>query len=440
MLCAVDGPYPRSVRLLPGDENMEFAETVRISVRSYLPSDSTASPDATKYRLAVRPIDPSPASAAEADEEMHDADDVRCGNCRQWVPQRSLPLHTTFCERNNARCPHPDCDGRVFQRRSPAWRDHWHCDFADGGRGDGAASRAKHDAHFHADGDAACAACGQRLKSAAPAALAAHRVSTCPAKPILCRFCHLQVPQGGGVDATADAVAALVGLTPHEQADGARTTDCHVCGRPVRLRDAQAHAHHHEMDKKGRVPPVPCANGMCGATMHGTGARGVTRLRAAEASNDVGLCAACFGPLHAESANGDARALRRRVERRYLTQFTTGCGRAWCRNERCRAGRRNRRLPEAGATVKAALVEVRPLLEALDKGEHVVLRRREEPGCAGGGGARRRRGRVRGRVVRRRGSRGRRRGRQGCAPVAQGLGADEECDFRIDSYDRHERY
>ena len=120
-------------------------------------------------------------------------------------------------------------------------------------------SRAKHDAHFHVDGtdDAVCSACGQRIASASPAALAAHRVSTCPSKPILCRFCHLQVPQGGGADAAADAVAALAGLTPHEQADGARTADCHVCGRPVRLRDAAAHARHHEMDKKGRLPPVP---------------------------------------------------------------------------------------------------------------------------------------------------------------------------------------
>ena len=166
--------------------------------------------------------------------KWHDADDVRCANCRQWVPQRSLPMHTAFCERNNARCPHPDCRGRVFQRRSAAWRDHWHCDYADGGRGESAASRAKHDAHFHVAGtDAVCSACGQRLPSASPAALAAHRVSTCPAKLILCRFCHLQVPQGGGADAAADVVKPPSrGLTPHEQA-GRRAH-----GRLPRLRGA----------------------------------------------------------------------------------------------------------------------------------------------------------------------------------------------------------
>lgn len=33
------------------------------------------------------------------------------------------------------------------------------------------------------------------------------------------------------------------------------------------------------------------------------------------------------------------KALRRRVERRYITQLLTGCGTSWCRNEYCKTGR-----------------------------------------------------------------------------------------------------
>jgi hypothetical protein len=56
--------------------------------------------------------------------------------------------------------------------------------------------------------------------------------------------------------------------------------------------------------------------------------------------------------------------MRRRVERRYLTQLTKGCGKAWCRNAVCKTGRLHVNEVELG--IKEATVFVKPLLAALD--------------------------------------------------------------------------
>jgi hypothetical protein len=64
----------------------------------------------------------------------------------------------------------------------------------------------------------------------------------------------------------------------------------------------------------------------------------------------------------------EGKALRRRVERRYLTQLMKGCGRPGCMNEWCRSGRKHLGLEEKGTGTAAALPMVKPLLEAL--GDH----------------------------------------------------------------------
>ncbi len=80
--------------------------------------------------------------------------------------------------------------------------------------------------------------------------------------------------------------------------------------------------------------------------------------RDGEANNELGMCNACFGPLYANSYDPEGKQLRRRVERRYLSQLLTGCGRGWCRNEFCKTGRAALGLKavegskEAGALVK----------------------------------------------------------------------------------------
>jgi len=155
------------------------------------------------------------------------------------------------------------------------------------------------------------------------------------------------------------------GLTAHELADGARTTDCHLCGKIVRLRDMAAHLKHHEMDKATRSAPEICRNANCGRTVHGAGPRGALRSGTAAGQgpgNDLGLCSLCFAPLYVSMHDPEGKALRRRIERRYLSQLMTGCGKSWCRNEWCRTGRANTGLDALGSSAQAALPLVKPLL------------------------------------------------------------------------------
>jgi hypothetical protein len=131
-----------------------------------------------------------------------------------------------------------------------------------------------------------------------------------------------------------------------------------------------AHTAHHELDKAERAaaPPAICRNALCGRTLHGVGPRGQvgggTRMGQGP-GNDLGLCSLCFGPLYVSMYDPEGKALRRRVERRYLTQLMKGCGRSGCLNEWCRSGRKHLGLDELGTSAAAALPLVKPLLGAL---------------------------------------------------------------------------
>lgn len=80
--------------------------------------------------------------------------------------------------------------------------------------------------------------------------------------------------------------------------------------------------------------------------------------------NELGLCQTCFGPLYANTYDPEGKQLRRRAERRYLSQFLTGCGKIWCRNQECKTGRANLGLEavggskEAGARIRGLLTEM----------------------------------------------------------------------------------
>ena len=165
--------------------------------------------------------------------------------------------------------------------------------------------------------------------------------------------------------------AIISGLTPHELADGARTTECHLCNKIVRLRDMRTHLVAHEIEKRSRPTPRPCRNILCGRTLDGTSKTGDTRLGTRMGNgpgNDIGLCSVCFGPLYVAMHDPDGKALRRRVERRYLMQLLTGCGKAWCRNEYCKTGRKN--LGDSGAiATKEALPMIKPFVDGLMAGQ-----------------------------------------------------------------------
>jgi len=61
----------------------------------------------------------------------------------------------------------------------------------------------------------------------------------------------------------------------------------------------------------------------------------------------------------------EGKAMRRRVERRYLSQLMTGCGKTWCKNEYCKTARARAGNNTAALTAQEALPKVKPLMDAL---------------------------------------------------------------------------
>ena len=352
--------HPKRIRLEPTNVALQEAEALWISVHGYPLQEkdvSEAAPKpARKYYIRATPVELDETNGtSNDDDEPPGPDDIRCQNCHQWVPARTMLLHENFCLRNNVLCP--QCSN-VFQKSSPEWKNHWHCPH-DKTYGNTPSSHTKHDQVEHTPED--CPGCSYQAPSLS--VLAHHRTAVCPAKLILCRFCHLIVPQEGEGDETS-AEILLSDLTPHERADGARTTECHLCGRPVRLRDMDTHLRHHSYDRRSRPTPRICRNVNCGRTLGGAGKRGV--IGTTNNSNELGLCGICYGPLYVAMYDPDGKALRRRVERRYLTQLRSGCGHDWCRNSYCRVGRAHLGKSKGEAlSIKEAEPLVRPVLQKL---------------------------------------------------------------------------
>ncbi|KAL5083789.1 hypothetical protein Trisim1_000916 [Trichoderma cf. simile WF8] len=356
----------KSITISPTNVELEDAESLLISVHAYQDADSDTAPaNTTPYTYTIRAKTASlkEKSTAEAMElhQEHSADEEQCSNCLQWVPKRTMVLHQNFCLRNNIICP--ICKS-VFKKGSPEYDAHWHCS-NDEAHGDSTFSKAKHDHVFHTDRN--CPACDFSTNSLSD--LARHRTSVCPGKIILCRFCHLEVPQEGDPFNPSPEVV-LSGMTAHELADGARTTECHLCDKIIRLRDMETHLKHHELDKVSRSKPSICRNVNCGRTLYGVGSKGQIGTPGSQVKapgNDIGLCSICFGPLYVSMHDPEGKALRRRIERRYLSQLMAGCGKSHCANEWCKTGRSNTGLEAKGSSAAAALPLVKPFLPgALD--------------------------------------------------------------------------
>lgn len=356
--------YPKRMRIQPTNVELGDAEALWVSIHAYKSSESVEenAPSPKQFTIRVIPFDPSNDRATEetsAADEAHNAGDVQCKNCSQWVPERTLMLHENFCLRNNILCPQ-GC-GQVFQKLSPEYQNHWHCPH-DTSYGNTPVGLEKHNHQSHTP--QTCANCDRTYSSLKT--LASHRTSVCPGKLILCQFCHLEVPQEGDPD-SPNPEAMLANLTPHELIDGGRTTECHLCNKIVRLRDMRVHLANHEHEKKNRPSPRICRNLLCGRTLDGTSHSGDTRAGTRIGNgpgNDIGLCSNCFGPLYVSMYDPEKKALRRRVERRYLQQLVTGCGKSFCKNMYCKNGRKNTGI-EGNVTMKDALPMVKPFLEGL---------------------------------------------------------------------------
>jgi len=352
--------HPKHIRLQPTNVELDEAEAVWISVHAY-PSESPSSTP-KPFRLKVSVFDPK-TEVADPERELAvpGPDEVQCTNCKQIVPKASLFLHENFCLRNNILCPQ-GCS-QVFQKRSPAFQNHWHCPH-DTFSGNTPLSRQKHDAVYHTP--QVCSSCGLDFPSIPT--LSHHKTTVCPGKLILCRFCHLQVPQEGDPNDQSPELL-LSGLTPHELADGGRTTECHLCNKIVRFRDMETHLRHHDLERLSRPPPRLCRNVNCGRTQDGVSKAGDTRAGTRKGQgpgNEIGLCSVCFGPLYVSLHDPEGKALRRRIERRYLSQLLTGCGKPWCKNEYCRTGRKNLGQVDKSVPTKDAIPLVKPFLQGMD--------------------------------------------------------------------------
>lgn len=347
----------KRIKLQPTVVDIEQAESLYISVHAYVENDSALNKSEAPlpYKLIAASQADNPTVSGDLGES-HDLNEVQCKNCLQWVPQQRLFLHENFCLRNNVLCPH--CQN-VFQKRSVQWASHWHCPDHPTAYGNNALSKLKHDNLFHSSHS--CASCDATFGNLP--ALASHRTTVCPGKLILCQFCHLLVPQQGEGDPELhDPEVLLSGLTPHELADGARTTECHICSNIVRLRDMKTHLRHHDLERRSRPKPRICRNINCGRTVDGILWRtGLPRQPEPGNDNDLHLCQSCFGPLYVAMYDPEAKALKRRVERRLLQQVLTGCGKPWCRNETCKIGRKHLGLSDVAGT-KDAMAMIKPMV------------------------------------------------------------------------------
>lgn len=351
----------KRIRLSATNVELEDAESLYISIQAYKENaEADTSPAPISFVLHATAATTETSDAENDPSTTPHPDEVICQNCHQPIPKRTLPLHEAFCYRNNIPCPH--C-AQVFLKTSSTWKSHWHCPHHDSAYGNTSLSHTKHNSIFHPTIPYQCPNCD--FSAPTLPSLATHRTSLCPGKEILCQFCHLVVPQQGPDDPSfTDPEVLMSGLTPHELADGARTTECHLCTKIVRLRDMKTHLRIHDRDRLARPRPRLCSNEVCGRTIKASSTGG-----GGDAVLQLGLCDECFGPLYVSSYDPEGKALRRRIERRLLQQLLAGCGKGWCSNELfCRTGRKNIKGEDRGMTAKEALPLVKPVLDGLGRG------------------------------------------------------------------------
>lgn len=235
------------------------------------------------------------------------ADETQCENCLAVVPIRSLFLHERHCKRNNTRCSYQGCDSIFTQGLETS---HWHCKQC-GEPGEG--SLDLHMSRFHELQACECSNTFLNLPS-----LSHHRATTCPERQILCRFCHLLVPQGDPADLSYHDKSQ--GFTAHESACGSRTTSCDTCNHLVKLKDFPTHLQIHDAQRLSKSATRTCTNLNC---VHQPG------------NNPLQLCDECFGPLYSSQKDDDGTKLLSRMKRRYAGQLMTGCNRMYCQNRCC---------------------------------------------------------------------------------------------------------
>lgn len=182
----------------------------------------------TKYQISVKVQENiKRGQQAGLSTSTVDVDSVECGNCKHYIPSRSIDLHEAYCRRNNVACQYAGCG--VILRAEDA-KNHVHCNKC--GKAFQQAEMEKHMKVFHEPLQCPCGVVLEKEE------MVQHQSSDCPMRMITCRFCGDIVQAGSS---PMDMRDRLRGLSEHESVCGSRTAPCDSCGRAVMLKEMDIH-------------------------------------------------------------------------------------------------------------------------------------------------------------------------------------------------------
>lgn len=185
----------------------------------------------TKYHVLVAVQDTSKSNVGQqpvsAASHGLAADTIECGNCKHYIPLRTIALHEAYCRRHNVICKHDGC-GVVL--RTEEVKNHVHCEKC--GLAFHSGEIEKHMKVFH---EPLCCPCGVILEKTQ---MVQHQSTECALRLVTCRFCGDMVQAGSLAVDTRDR---LRGLSEHESLCGSRTAPCDSCGRAVMLKEMDIH-------------------------------------------------------------------------------------------------------------------------------------------------------------------------------------------------------
>jgi hypothetical protein len=297
--------------------------------------------DNAKITLEIHPTDSSEPTLPIELKEEHDVDSAQCDNCKQWIPKRTLAMHSAFCTRNNIPC---DVCGKVLNKKE---KDaHWHCPKCDFTTQDEDLSiRTWHGEKMHTEMECECLVDPHDVgfghhRFSGLLELVHHKRFQCPERVVTCRFCHLKVRAGPQiVTRTGEHVGE------HEESCGSRTVKCDACGVPIRLKEVVTHGKIHQLEKERRKEHVAsgkglgklCSNQMCGRF-----------IPIDYPGNILEACRSCFGPFWIPTQDVGHQKLIQRLIATYHAQLTRsaanvcpaqqGCKNPWCSSSRCYQG------------------------------------------------------------------------------------------------------
>ena len=113
----------RTKSIFIASTNFEYAtkDDIHVGVHGYGDSQNS-------YELIVthsdHPLTKSEPSLGLVDDNAPGY--AQCSNCGKWIPERTIALHSNFCERNNVMC---SLCSKVMKKGEE--KNHWHCSNCD---------------------------------------------------------------------------------------------------------------------------------------------------------------------------------------------------------------------------------------------------------------------------------------------------------------------